>query len=312
MQCPKCSKRVRAAEGVVCPDCGYVFALDPRDPHGLSDFDFLRLSHQASFGGRHHFTQNLLYVYYCMERVPTHAMWPLAGLLGGAIGYHALGVRGGVMGAAAAAGLVYHGTKSWRPPARTVLDGVCDQMASAGHRLPRFIPRALFEFRDEEKYVEHLPRAIDVDHVIVVDRPELVDWLVLNDLPRRLNAIVISHTGYPNYVVPIVCELLDLRKSIGIYLLHDSTESSMAIRKQLADSRMLPTTGHRFFNLGLEPKQVAFMKQLDAIQPSRNHFRIPLDSIPFNVLERALYTSINRAVPLLTGFAAAGWVGRDD
>ncbi len=312
MQCPKCSKQVRRSEKAACPDCGYAFGLDPRDPHGLADLDLLRLTHQASVGGQHHFTQNLLYLYYCMERVPMQALWPVAGVLGGVLGFQAMGTRGAMMGAATAAGLVYHGTKSWRPPPPSVLDDVYDQMSAAGHRLPHFITRPLFEFRDEDKYVDHLPRAIDVDHVIVVDRNELVDWLVLNDLPRRLNALVVSQSGYPNYVLPIAIDLLNLRKSIGVYLLHDSTQSSFAMRKHIADSRLLPTAGHRMFNLGIEPDQVAFMKQLDPIQPGRARFRIPLDSIPFPILERALYTSITRAVPLLTGFAAAGWVGRDD
>ncbi|MDP6977835.1 MAG: hypothetical protein QF570_04435 [Myxococcota bacterium] len=311
MQCPKCSKQARRSENATCTECGYAFGLDPREPHGLTDLDLLKLAHQASSGGRHHFTQNLLYVCYCMERVPMKALWPVAAVLGGVLGYQLMGSRAAVMGAAAAAGLVYHGTKSWRPPPPSVLDDVYDQMSAAGHRLPRFISRPLFEFRDEDKYVDHLPRAIDVDNVIVVDRNGLVDWLVLNDLPRSLNALVISQSGYPNYVLPIAIDLLNLRKSIGIYLLHDSTQSSLAMRKQLADSGLLPTAGHRMFNLGIEPDQVTYMKHLDPIQPSRTRFRIPLDSIPFPILERALYTSIKRAVPLLTGFAAAGWVGRE-
>jgi len=266
--------------------------------------------HQASQGGRLYFTRNLLYLYYCMERMPMKLLWTLAGGVGGLVGYQVMGNRGAMMAAAGAAALVYQGTRAWRPPARSVLDDVHKQMTRAGHQLPRYISRPLFEFCEEEKYVDHLPKATDVDHVLIVDRNELVDWLVLNDLPRRLNAIVISHTGYPNYVVPIVSELLERRKSIGIYLLHDSSESSISIRKHLADSRMLPTDGHRIFNLGIDPEQVTFMKHLAPIQPNQSEYRIPLDSIPYDILERALSFSVQRGAPLLTGFAAAGWVGR--
>ena len=51
MECPKCSKNVRETEGARCPDCSYAFGLDPKAPHGLSDTDLLRLTHQASVGG---------------------------------------------------------------------------------------------------------------------------------------------------------------------------------------------------------------------------------------------------------------------
>lgn len=312
MQCPKCASRARRDEKARCPECGYAFGLDPAAPHGLSDYDLLRLVYQTSHGGRFHYTLNQLYVNYCAERLPSNALWPLAGMLGGAVGYAIAGTRAGMIGAVSAAAVAYHGTNSWRPPPISVLEEIPEQMAAAGHRLPRFIARPLFEFRDEARYVDHLPRALEVDHVIVVDRDELVDWLVLNDLPRRLNAIIVSQTGYPNYVAPVVYEMLERRKTIGVYLLHDSTDSSTAMRRRLAESALLPTEGHRVYNLGLDPAQVTFMKRLRPIQPAQKGFGIPVDSIPYPILASALHTSIARAVPLLTGFAATGWVGKED
>ncbi|MCP5039753.1 MAG: hypothetical protein GY944_01910 [bacterium] len=304
--------RAPRSEDSTCRECAYHFALDPRESHGLSDVDYLALVRQASWAGRYHFTLNQLYLYYCTQRTPHNVLWPFAGLLGGAAGHYLMGAQGAAFGSAAAAGLVYHGTKSWRPPARAVLEDLHGQMKAAGHTIRQYIPKPLFEFRDEERYVEHLPRALEIDHVIVVDRNDLVDWLVLNDLPRRIKALVVSQSGYPNYVLPIAREMLQKRKSLGIFLLHDSSVSPEAMKRNLAESGVLPTAGHRLYNLGIEPQHVAFMKYLEPIQPMRSNYCIPLDSIPYSILERALWVSISRSVPLLTGFATTGFVDKGD
>lgn len=65
------------------------------------------------------------------------------------------------------------------------------------------------------------------------------------------------------------------------------------------------------FNLGLDPEQVKYMKQLNPIQPARSKFGIPLDSIPYPILDSALTYSIMRGVPLLTAFATKGFVGQE-
>jgi hypothetical protein len=64
------------------------------------------------------------------------------------------------------------------------------------------------------------------------------------------------------------------------------------------------------FNLGLEPEHVVYMKHLKPVQPARTKYGIPLDSIPYPVLETALAYWISKGVPLLAGFAANGFVGR--
>lgn len=260
--------------------------------------------------GRYFFTLNQLYLYYCIEKMPKNTMWPVAGIIGGVAGQVALGIEGAVMGAISAAGLFYHGTRGWRPPARTVLNDLHVDMKAAGHPIVRFIEKPMFEFRDEEKYIEHLPNALDIDQVIVVNRNSLVDLLVLNDFSKHSKSLVVSQSGYPNYVIPIAKELLRKRKSMKVYLLHDSNEGRIAMKRNLADSSILPTGGHAMFNLGLEPEQVVYMKHLKPIQPARTKYSIPLDSIPYPVLETALSYSIRRGVPLLTGFAANGFVGK--
>ena len=52
------------------------------------------------------------------------------------------------------------------------------------------------------------------------------------------------------------------------------------------------------------------MKHLDPIQPARSRYGVPLDSIPYPILETALTFCISHGVPLLTGFAANGFVRR--
>ena len=310
MECPKCSVKNIYTDGVVCRQCSYRFGLDPNRPHNLTDIDYLRLVDRTSSSGRYYFTQNQLYLYYCMDKMPRNVMWPAAGILAGSLGHYLIGPEGAAMAAISAAGLVYYGTRSWRPPPRAVLDDLHDIMKTAGHPITRFLAKPLFEFRDEEKYTEHLPHPYDIQQIIVVDRNILVDLLVLNGFPKHSKSLVVSQSGYPNYVIPIAKELLKKRKSLAVYLLHDSTESRIAMKRNMADTAMLPTSGHSMFNLGLEPEQVVYMKHLDPIQPARSRYGVPLDSIPYPILETALTFCISHGVPLLTGFAANGFVRR--
>lgn len=309
MQCPKCSLEVPSSANAICGECDYKFGLDPSQPHHLSDAQFLSLVNQASGGGKYYFTQDQLYFYYCAERMPSGAFWPLAGTVGGALGHMALGLEGAAMGAISASVLTHIATKSWRPPPRSALNEVHEQMVAAGHPIKHFISEPLFEYRDEEKYTCHLPRASQIEHVIVVDRNILVDFLVLNDLPKRANALVISHTGYPNYVAPIARELLSKRLSMSIYLLHDSTETRLSMKRSLVDGDVIPTDNHRVFNLGLEPDQVRYMKRLAPLQPARADYRICLDSIPYSYLEAAISYSVRTNSPFLTALAASRFVG---
>jgi hypothetical protein len=154
-----------------------------------------------------------------------------------------------------------------------VLDNLHKDMKAAGNPIKRFIERPLFEFRDEEKYTEHLPHPLDIEHLIIVDRDPLVDLLVLNDFPKHSKSLIVSQSGYPNYVIPIAKELLMKRKSLTVYLLHDSTQSRIAMKRSLADFALIPTGGHRMFNLDLEPEQVVYMRcdlSIPSNPPARN------------------------------------------
>ena len=310
MQCPMCTTQTPFAKKAVCRSCDYRFGLDPTLPHHLTDADYLTLVERATSGGRYFFTQNQLYLYYCIERMPRNTIWPIAGILTGLLGHYLAGPEVAVMGAVSVAGLVYYGTRSWRPPPRVVLENLHEDMKAAGHPIKRYIEKPLFEFREEEKYTEHLPDPLDIEHLIIVDRNPLVDLLVLNDFAKHSRSLIISQSGYPNYVIPIAKELLAKRKALTVYLLHDSTQNRIAMKRNVAEFTLLPTAGHPMFNLGLEPAQVVYMKHLSPIQPARTKYGIPLDSIPYAVLETALMYSITRGVPLLTGFAANGFVGR--
>jgi hypothetical protein len=50
-------------------------------------------------------------LYYCIERMPKNTVWPIAGIIAGALGHSLIGVAGAVMGAISIGGLSY-GTRS--------------------------------------------------------------------------------------------------------------------------------------------------------------------------------------------------------
>ncbi len=310
MRCPKCSSGVPRSDKASCEECGYRFGLDPAERHGLTDADYLTLVDQASAGGRYYFTQNQLYLYYCIERMPHNVVWPFAGVVGGLLGQYFLGLQGAALGALTSAGLVSYGTRVWRPPPRSVLDELPEQMKAAGHPIKRLISKPLFEFREEESYTSHLPNSSEIERIVITDRNILVDLLVLNNFPKRARALVVSQTGYPNFVIPIAKEMLEKRKSLAVYLLHDSTESRLTMKRNLTDTEMLPLHGHQLFNLGIDPEQVYYMKQLTPLQPARSNYHIPFDSIPYSVIATTLNYSMSNTVPLLTAMVTTGFVSR--
>ncbi|MFT5443121.1 MAG: hypothetical protein ACI8W3_002167 [Myxococcota bacterium] len=310
MRCPKCSTTGPCEKGAKCRECDYQFGLDPKQPHGLGDADYLELVNQASAGGQLYFTANQFYFHYCSQRMPQNIWWPFGAAVGAGLGYYNFGLQVAAASALVIAGLIYYGTKWWSPPGRMAFENLHTDMKAAGSPIGRYIAKPLFEFRDEDKYTSLLPRASETDNVIIVERDVLVDLLMQNGFAKRNRAVVISQTGYPNFVTPAVQELLARRKSISIYLLHDSTDDRLMMKRNIADLELIPTTGHRVFNLGIEPEQVIYMKQLAPISPGRSGYRIPIDSIPYTVLDAALSHSIKRGVPLLTAFAKIGYVER--
>jgi hypothetical protein len=61
MKCPQCAFNQKYKSGMTCGACGYRFALDPKEPFGITDMAFKTALDRLSGAGQHHFTPDQLY-----------------------------------------------------------------------------------------------------------------------------------------------------------------------------------------------------------------------------------------------------------
>lgn len=77
-----------------------------------------------------------------------------------------------------------------------------------------------------------------VERILIVERDILVDWLVLNDFHAQERTLVLSVSGYPDYLVPIARELIEQNANLPVCLLHDSTARGLLMNSHLVGSSL--------------------------------------------------------------------------
>jgi hypothetical protein len=117
-----------------------------------------------------------------------------------------------------------------------------------------------------------------VERIIIVERPLLVDLLVKNGFHADQNALIFSRDGYPSYIVQRAQKILKERALLPIYLLHDASETGMAMPEK---NRL---SGRTVIDLGIRPEHLEKMHFLNALQLQRKGYKAPLDILPYPVL----------------------------
>ncbi|MFT4549687.1 MAG: hypothetical protein ACI8XO_002153 [Verrucomicrobiales bacterium] len=273
---------------MTCKKCGYDFVFDPKR-HQTTDGKFLATVHRASSNDTYHFTANQLYaaacrrlrgsliplIFFVMVAFVTFivlfsgASPPIGVLL--FIGLFtlilALGSYYGIRPKLPRKKWNKH-LKRWqklRPPLRKLI-----RSPELNSPPPECDEPDIYDY--------------GVEQVLICEREEVVDWLVLNRYHVTTKTAVISEDGYPHYLIPKIQTLLASEHPPTIYLLHDSGHDSQSMITRVRESQLFDLYEADIIDLGLTPDLVPKIKSLKNVRRSLKSDTIPVDTIPFGTL----------------------------
>lgn len=314
MKCPQCQSKQKHSQGMNCVSCGYQYVINPKTSGSLSDNKLQVLASNVSGNGTYHFTYHQLLGYFlrrtlaekrrgsvilaviCVVAVPI--MWvvdlrfcmvvPIIVFLGSM-----LSLWGRLPVAKPDVAL------------RVQMDKALDDWKAAGRELEKMITKPTLhepppDWPDRDVY------DYGVERILVVEHDLLVDLFVLNGFHTLHNALVIAESGYPDYLLPRLQQLLQERADLPVYLLHDATPDGVAMQDRIHSATDLPFGEHPIVDLGLMPQDVAMIQSLRWTKhTSFPQMGLPVDLMPYATLAAIAGDAIDTGQPLGDVAAAA-------
>lgn len=90
-----------------------------------------------------------------------------------------------------------------------------------------------------------------VEAILIVQHNRIVDQLVLNGFHAAARVLVVSESGYPQYIVPHVKRILEDQPDIRVCILHDATAKGASMLKRMKAFNNLPLGDRPITDLGL-------------------------------------------------------------
>lgn len=292
MKCPQCQKKHRPgkARNLRCT-CRYQFAFDPKKDQGLTDGKFLAILRRVSRNDTVYFTLNQFHAAFCRSQRPTYRMLLGCGValaLAGAVltvlspkNLIGLGIVLVLIGSGCLIGALFRAFRA--PPSLDAVRALLERWRAAGHTMDTLLteprlhtPPPAWQESDIYDY--------GVERLLLVERDLLVDLFVLNGFHAEERTLILSETGYPNYLMPMARQCLADNPQLPVYLLHDASQRGIRMDRRLRAAALLPLEGHAVHDLGLFPEDIKRLRGLRALQPRRHNFGLSADVLLFATL----------------------------
>lgn len=307
MRCPNCDHDQKRKDGMVCGQCGYPFALDPKQPPRVADRRFVRAVAKVSGDGARWFTIEQLH-----GQLNRRSSNPVASMVGslflGAVvvvvgtivvdeagpSSDARGLLTALVVAAAVAIVTTGFLRARRPPPLDRTARLVARWQTAGKPLDR-----LLQWPRLDGPTPAAPEADIFDYgaeaVLVVDDDLAVDLLVANGFASANRCLVVSTTGYPSRVASRAAALLASSPTTRAGVLHESGNTDAVAAARV---RYGPTV----VDLGL-PADIA--RKVGALGWARNAPSIPVRALPHRLLATALPMALTSGTAIGELLAAA-------
>jgi hypothetical protein len=128
-----------------------------------------------------------------------------------------------------------------------------------------------------------------VEKVMIVDEDILVDSLVLNQWHIQNKAYVISSSGYPSQILPLVNDALKSRADLPIFLYHGTGEDDF--EKKIKEDHLIHINEHPIKDLGLNEETIHASKTL-----SKRYAHLGINDIKGDQMPVAAFTSMMSAM----------------
>nr|WP_143547712.1 hypothetical protein [Rhodopirellula sp. SM50] len=287
MKCPKCPHNQSVKSGMKCASCGYRFSFNPQETRskGLTDGRFLAAVRAASQNDTAFFTRNQLYGTYCRRQKVSKLPGFLVGTLFFIFGALAVGANNipavAVMWFLSA--IVVSATLLSRPSIlpRDRFLRLIDRWMNDGKPLDKLIVSPSLTSPPPQSPESDL-YDYGVQRLLIVQRDELVDLFVLNNLHAEQSMLVLSINGYPHYLLGHARRVLEEQPDLPVHLLHDADAAGQQMQSQLPKLG-LPLQGRNIIDLGFSPDDFNRLKRAKQIDPKNRKRTLPVDvlALPF-------------------------------
>ena len=286
MKCPQCDAQHRASAGMRCR-CGYRFCFNPKSNKslGITDGKFAAAISLASQNDTSYFTSNQLYAAY-IKKFKLGGPSPIVQ----SVIMIVLGIGFTVTGLLAILGipLVVIGVIRllWnlvfpKPPkqSRQNFQLLIDQWLKAGKPIPKMITEPRLH-QPPPNWSENDIYDYGAEKILVVQRDLLVDLFVLNNQHAEQRMLVVAESGYPNYIASRANELLQQRRDLPVYVIHDATLEGMSMVTRLrSPGHWLNLGDRKLIELGFSPEDFKTMKRTRDYDEHQVDRHLPVDAL---------------------------------
>ncbi len=297
MKCPQCSVNHKHKDGMRCK-CGYAFALDPKTDK-FSDGKFIKAIRSASANNTRYYTENMLYGAVVRQATQLSFSWTvafvlLAATIATAIFAWRFVMLPGLLTLAAFGALLSQYFQ--KPMRQEQFEKLLAKWRKAKKETPRLIEQPSLGAPPPD-WPEADIYNYGVEGVLIVDRDLTVDLLVLNGVHAEQRLLVLSESGYPDYIAPLAQRCLDDNPELRVFLLHDAYDGrKLGMRERMATSCPLRVRDERFVNLGISIEDAKRIKKLKNFRVGESTRYVPVEWIPFTLLTLATAEAVAEGV----------------
>lgn len=270
MKCPECSRNHKHSAGMTC-GCGYRFAVDPKT-HGLSDNKILAIAKRASGNNTNFYTMNqLLSAGRDRFSIGARIGFGIVGSLILVFGTMIFSDAGWFLLIPIGLGLALLAIAVFTPSTSL---GVAKD--------PKKFKRALSKYENAKGKLTHLlrddkpladaPPAVlesdiydyGVEAILICERDVIVDLLVLNQWHSENRTLVVGESGYPEYLIDRVNNVLAEQPDVPVFILHDATAAGEQMLERVRATGRYAIGQHKVVDLGIsrdDVKRSAMMKR---------------------------------------------------
>ncbi len=234
MRCPECNRTQQYKEGMRCRRCGYKFVFNPKSTKykgQIRDYTLRSIIKQLSNDGQYCFTRTQLAVEISRYWDKRHGMGCLLVLgslaLAGFVGFLTSAindseVRGWIVGSGLFVILLAlgFGLKLYKKGEGRVSFKEANAVIETYHRAypikPLITGKAFTGESETDFYFEP-------DRILMVERDNIADMLVLNRFPQQTKTAVVSRRGYPEHVFAACRTFLAKNPQLPVYVMHDAS-----------------------------------------------------------------------------------------
>ncbi len=293
MKCPQCNyNQRRKRQGIKCIQCGYVFVFDPLRNDPVLDYRMANMIKKASSNDTQYFTPDMLYGLFLRYRKHDHLFYTAVVLL--------------II--SAISGIMSFNVDTANAKSYTIISlfffipSILYYISYRYKKVHNYLSRKDFDkalqkwqknsilssyklietpgLRPPPDWKEKDIFSYGVEKIIILDNNLSVDLMIKNNEHVNAKALIISSTGYPKYLKPILKKILAEQTDIPIVLLHGSSRQAHTVVQQFKNKTGIDLNNYTLQIPGYTAEQLKEIKYLQNYPPEVRH-KLSLDMLPY-------------------------------